>query len=131
MAFRFVKRDVGDHQKRLNKSDCTVRALCVAAEITYDHAWNLLYRTQKFYRACGFQIFSFLDLEGDLFGVKETIKVHPKKGEKRLTVKAFAEKFDKGRYVVQVAGHAAAIVDGVLYDTWDCGKKCVYKAWKF
>lgn len=36
-------------------------------------------------------------------------------GKSRYTVKSFMEKYNKGRYVVIVKGHAYALVDGVMY----------------
>ena len=34
-----------------------------------------------------------------------------------------------GRLIIRVSGHITAVIDGVLYDTWDCsrnGRRCVY-----
>lgn len=30
-----------------------------------------------------------------------------------------------GRYVITVASHETACVDGVILDAWNCGEKCV------
>lgn len=42
-----------------------------------------------------------------------------------LTVREFAERYDKGRYLLFVGGHAVAVIDGKYYDTWDSGDKIV------
>jgi len=36
----------------------------------------------------------------------------------------------RGTYVIAVAGHLASVVDGVLYDTWDCSHRSAYKIWR-
>ena len=52
------------------------------------------------------------------------------KGEPRMNGKRFCDAYPKGRYVLQMANHLTACVDGIIYDTWDCSYKCVYRAWK-
>ena len=44
--------------------------------------------------------------------------------------KRFCRKYPKGKYLLRMAGHVTACVDGVIYDTWDCSGKCVYVAWE-
>ena len=53
-----------------------------------------------------------------------------KKGTTRPTVKEFASKHKTGRYVLRVANHLVACVDGVYYDTWDSGYKSMYGYWE-
>ena len=48
------------------------------------------------------------------------------KGSKRPTVASFAADHPQGRYLLNVANHVVAVVDGHYYDSWDCGSKCVY-----
>ena len=52
------------------------------------------------------------------------------KGKPRMTPAAFVKKYPAGRYVLSLAHHVVAVRDGVVIDTWDCTKKCVYKAWE-
>lgn len=47
------------------------------------------------------------------------------KGKSRMTVEQFAETHPTGRYVISVASHETACVDGVILDAWNCGHKCV------
>ena len=51
-------------------------------------------------------------------------------GQPRMNGAKFCEEFPKGSYILRMAGHLSACVDGVICDTWDCSNKCVYKAWK-
>lgn len=48
-----------------------------------------------------------------------------KKGSKRPTVAGFAKE-NKGTYILKVANHVVALVDGIYYDTWDSGYKSLY-----
>ena len=52
--------------------------------------------------------------------------VSNKRGSKRPTVKEFAGKHKEGTYVLMVANHVVACVDGKFYDTWDSGRCCLY-----
>ena len=52
-----------------------------------------------------------------------------KKGSKRPTVKEFAIKHKVGTYYLNVANHCVAVVNGIYYDTWDCGNKSLYGYW--
>ena len=52
------------------------------------------------------------------------------KGTKRPTVDRFAKDHPKGKYVLVVANHLVAVVDGIYYDTWDSGYKSLYGYWE-
>lgn len=49
-----------------------------------------------------------------------------KQGSHRPTVESFAHSHPKGRYILMVANHVVACVDGRYYDTWDSGYKSLY-----
>lgn len=53
-----------------------------------------------------------------------------KKGTKRPTVDSFAKAHKSGIYVLIVANHLVAVVDGMYYDTWDSGEKSLYGYWE-
>ena len=46
-------------------------------------------------------------------------------GKKRMTVEEFAKTHPSGRYVISIARHETACVDGVVLDAWNCGAKAV------
>lgn len=52
--------------------------------------------------------------------------VSNKKGSKRPTVDNFAKDHPIGTYILGIAHHEVAVVDGKYYDTWDCGEYSVY-----
>lgn len=51
-------------------------------------------------------------------------------GQPRMNGYSFVKEFPKGRYLLRMAKHTVACVDGVIYDTWDCRDKCVYFAYE-
>jgi hypothetical protein len=54
----------------------------------------------------------------------------PVKGEPRIKGSDFTELHPKGTYILKMAGHITACIDGVILDTWDCTYRSVYTAWK-
>ena len=59
----------------------------------------------------------------------EYVGISNKKGTKRPTVKEFALKHREGVFYLNVANHCVAVVNGIYYDTWDCGYKSLYGYW--
>ena len=52
-----------------------------------------------------------------------------KKGNKRLTVSGFTELHQEGVYILEIHNHLVAVVNGLYWDTWDSGSKCIYNIW--
>tara|TARA_R110000744_G_scaffold351828_1_gene457685 strand:+ start:251 stop:760 length:510 start_codon:yes stop_codon:yes gene_type:complete len=128
------------------KNDCVVRALANAFEVNYNMAHVFVSKRFDRKKEKGTKLFNStlkdlskspitfkpsgqLDLfnpDGKTFEI-EHIGDMPKLGGKLInrtykhkkvayTVKAFAQKFNKGTYIVLVHKHAFAIKDGVLID---------------
>lgn len=57
------------------------------------------------------------------------VGISNKKGTKRPTVESFAKDHKIGTYYLNVANHCVAVVDGIYYDTWNCGRKSLYGYW--
>jgi len=125
------------------KNDCVVRAIANACDVNYDQAHK--YVADTFDRKKGegtFKMMSTLDNvkkmafdevgQLDLFneGITRELRFFghgPKQGGDMCnprynhkpvayTVKAFAQDFKKGNYIVGVSGHTLAICDGVVID---------------
>lgn len=126
------KFDAGkDHRSNFAKSgDCQVRALCVALGITYREAWTLLYRMQGERAACAFELVEELHVRNSVLNVVREISFPAKKGKKRMTATVFCAAYTCGRYILQMPHHVAVVKDGVLLDTWDSSRACVYRAWE-
>ena len=49
-----------------------------------------------------------------------------RKGIKRPTVETFAKDHPEGTFILNVANHEVAVVDGLYYDTWNSGHCSLY-----
>tara|TARA_R100001377_G_C3126764_1_gene87891 strand:- start:74 stop:574 length:501 start_codon:yes stop_codon:yes gene_type:complete len=127
-------------------NDCVVRAIANACDVNYNQAHTYVADTFKRKKGEGTKMFmttldkittmSFdevgqLDMFND--GITRTLKtigkgpkqggdmVNPKYKHKPVayTVKAFAQKFKRGNFILAVNKHALAIKDGVVVDNGD------------
>jgi hypothetical protein len=116
-----------DKDLKDNYGDCTIRALSKAMDCTWLEAFDL---TIPFCRE--YQCSNIFNLPSTI--EREILKqigfnytgVSNKKGTKRPTVKSFALSHPEGTYILNVANHEVAVVDGIYYDTWDCGSCSLY-----
>ena len=109
----------GDH-----KSDCVTRAISLASGLEYDEVRRKLYHTSKLINCetkwcptCyGFTIQEVLGgVPKDCYG---------------MTVGEFADKHSKGIYLIRISGHLTCLIDGILYDLWNCLDKPCSLAWE-
>ena len=107
--------------------DCTIRALSKVLNITWLEAFDLTipycrkYQIPNiFFTSCKIKREVMKDLGFAYAGISN------KKGTKRPTVEEFAKTHKKGTYILNVANHEVACVDGKYYDTWDSGYKSLY-----
>lgn len=126
--FSFMQPNPTEPQNKSVKGDCVVRAFAIAADLTWLEAFDLLTEnarktynipTDKHNYRTVFEAYGFA---GKSIGLT--------KDRKRFTVEGFCKTHQKGRYILKVAHHLTAVVDGVCYDTWNTANKCVYKYWE-
>lgn len=117
------------HPKGKIVGDCVKRAICKAGEMDYMEVQRNLNRYKKVTCAKNFNDPKNYEpfIEKELKGVK--ISFPAIKGQPRMNGYEFCRMYPKGRYILRMAGHLSCCVNGVIYDTWDCREKCVYKAW--
>ena len=101
--------------------DCTIRALSVAEDISWDEAYKKLsdyarkkglmlssvksvenYLDDHYYRECNYDI-----------KVGEIIEEHP-----------------VGTYIITMDGHITVLKNGINYDTFDCRDRLMWCAWE-
>lgn len=108
---------------------------CVKRSITKVTGWD--YRVvsttlNRIKRSIGAKKYSDLNVTSEFLErmgwKKETFQAV--KGQPRMNGKSFCTTHKQGKYILRMAGHWVACVDGLLYDTWDCSDKCVYWAVK-
>ena len=110
--------------QRKRAADCTVRALMKLLGVTWEEAYDELCKQgRRLKRMTNETECVYAALAGYGY-VKRSISVE--KGSKRPTVQSFAAAHPKGYYLLNVANHVVAVVDGHYYDSWDCGDKCLY-----
>lgn len=120
--FQPNKKDLKD-----KTGDCQVRAFCKALNLTWVEAFDLTIPICR-----ELQTYTIFDSnhEKTVEAMKqigfEYHGVSNGKGSKRPTIDSFAKDHPKGTYIVKVAHHVVAVVDGQYFDTWDSGYKSLY-----
>ena len=102
------------------KADCTVRALAVTCDLTYDVAHKVLTYFGRKSRQ-GVQFRRVLELMKGIDGPDkcfsfEPVEIWENHEKKWKTVGSFAKAHPKGRYIILVSGHAIPLIDGILVD---------------
>ena len=140
MKFNYSKDVIsGIKSSKIAKSetnDCVVKAVAASIGVTYDTAHSFVKETFKREEGKGVLNKELVENMSKLsevgtakIGTKEvSFEVMPKQaitnmyklyGElihRQKTVKSFMESYPKGSYIVTVAKHAFAVVDGVMID---------------
>lgn len=106
-----------------DRSDCVIRALAISIDCTWLEAYDFLSaKAREDFNvpndSCGFR--KWVTGNGAVWHYCKA-----EKGKSRMTAKEFAETHKEGRYVLSLAGHEAACVNGKILDAWNCGEKCV------
>lgn len=102
-------------------NDCVIRSISVAEHLSWDEAYCKLSRlAQK---------------EGTLLDDMSFVEKYLNKKYKRVCYKSktlydFMSEHPHGRYLVTMNGHITAVIDGTLYDTFDCRKRTIWCAWR-
>jgi hypothetical protein len=120
-------KEFNAHPKGIKTSDCVVRAIATATDTDYLECRRELNRKK---RELGYSSYK------DTKFLYDYLKGYPRlifkaiKGEPRIKGNDFTELHPKGTYILKMAGHITACVDGVILDTWDCSYRSVYTAWE-
>ena len=109
--------------------DCVKRAICLAESRDYREVTNELNKLKR-----SLNLKSYNSTENWKTYVKmknyQKLSFPAEAGCKRMDGYRFAETHPKGSYILRMSKHLVACVDGVILDTWDCRRKCVYNAYK-
>ena len=118
------------HPLKKSVGDCVKRAIVHATGMGYKEVSLELNRHKK---ESGARVYN-QDLNWESYVEKNyrAIKMSfpASKGVPRMNGHRFTEAYPKGNYVLRMANHLVACVDGVILDTWDCREKCVYSAYE-
>lgn len=102
-------------------NDCVVRAISVAEGKTWDESYD--------------ELSDIAQNEGILLDDVTFVEDYLDKRYKRVphyskTVGEFAEEFPIGVYLVTMPGHITVVVNGIVYDIFDCRGRTMWSAWK-
>ena len=128
MSYPWIIHDAGRAQSKRprQKVDCTVRAVALALAIPYDEAYDRLATAG---RKCSqrFDLAKWLNAQPCV----SKIAFPAAKGQRRMNPQVFCETYRSRRYICRVAKHVFAVIDGVVYDTFENRPdRCIYTAWE-
>lgn len=109
-----------------NVPDCVIRAICIALDLPWEKVSKDLsdLANKEYSVTCDDNIWGryLWDLGFRPFLLYEYCPFC-------LTVKQFADIFDRGTYIIGTGNHAVAVIDGNYYDTWNSGREPVSFFW--
>ena len=108
-------------------NDCVVRAIAIATERSWGDVYADLCRMGRL--ECDMPSSNavwglFLKEQG------YRQRLLPDSCPRCTTIRAFCDRFPDGTYIVGTGSHAAAIIDGSLYDSWCSLDEVVSTYWK-
>lgn len=113
MAFIFDNENPDD----LRVGDCVVRAISKAEDLDWFDTYIELC-------AQGMEMFDMPDSNrvwmAYLKEIGYTINLLPKDCPNCYTIADFCKDYPKGKYLVSTGSHLTVVINGNLYDTWDC-----------
>lgn len=127
MSRRYVYYQPNKKDLKDRYGDCTIRALSKALDCTWLEAFDKMIPLCREYQVSNvFNAPSIIQRE--IIGKLgfNYVGISNKKGSKRPTVDNFAKGHPEGIFILNVANHEVACVNGKYYDTWDCGYKSLY-----
>ena len=117
----FIKTNPHPTGKKIG--DCVVRAIAVAEA----KKWTDVYKS-----LCdiGMELHNMPNSKDvyqkyllDNGWIKQKMPKHP--NGKRMKLSEFADQNTKKLFIAGVVGHLTVVENGILLDTWDCGRKCI------
>lgn len=107
------------------KADCVVRAFSIVTGYSWLESFDILAEhARRTYNMVNDPL-NYCEVFRERGYTEYTEKAV--KGQKRLTVEQFAQQHPTGRYMVKVAHHLTAVIDGVIKDAWNTSNEVVYK----
>lgn len=114
--YRYYNANIFDR----NVEDCTIRAISVAENISWDKAYRKL---SDYARERGLMLSSYEAIESYL---DDNYKRGCYYG---MTVGEFIDRHPYGTYLITMRGHITVLKDGINYDTFDSSNRKIWCAW--
>lgn len=102
-------------------NDCVIRAISVAEGKTWDESYD--------------ELSDIAQDEGNLLDNVQFVEGYLDRRYKRVphyarTVGQFADEYPVGIYLVTMPHHITVIIDGTVYDIFDCRSRTMWSAWE-
>ena len=102
-------------------NDCVIRAISKAERKSWDETYE--------------ELSDIAQEEGILLDDVNFVENYLDKRYKRAchyskTVGEFAEEYTKGTFLITMQGHITVLIDGIIYDTFDCTNRRMWCAWQ-
>lgn len=134
MEFKFNDGGRSKHYSSKPVRDCGVRALAIVLDKDYKEVYKKVYQLCKTVKTRGTGFShprtgihrEIMEAAAEHYGLTWVATMQIGQG---CTTHLDASELPPGRILCRVSNHYAAVVDGVLNDTYDCsrgGKRCVY-----
>lgn len=120
MAYRYLNMN----PKNRRVSDCTVRAFALAHDISWYRAYDLLSEYAR--KQC--IVIDDINFIDDFLNERYEYECF-KCEDKTITVAQICERYPSGIYLVTMNGHITCIINGCIYDTWDCSDRYAHQVW--
>lgn len=104
------------------ESDCVTRAISLASGLPYSSVRKKLYHMSELLNCEKLCVCCYRHLLDDIFK-------YPRVECEGYTVEEFADMHPQGSYLVRMSGHITTIIDGNIWDIFNCGKELCTDAW--
>lgn len=112
---------------RVNVGDCAVRAVAKALDVSWEDAYALI-------AAKGYLLGDVISSDAVWGSVLRSFgfsrEAIPNTCPECYTAADFCRDNPRGVFVLGFGGHAAAVVDGILYDSWDSSDIIPVYVWR-
>lgn len=107
----------------LTESDCVTRAIALATGYSYAEIQDKLYYISQLLECEKLCVCCYQHLLSDVFKY-DKVYCH------NMTVSEFAQRHPEGVYLIRMEGHLSTLVNGVVYDLWDCSYETLTDVWR-
>lgn len=117
----FIYLNVNPEQQTIE--DCVIRAITLCSGLPYDTVCEKLWLTAELYDCDTLCKYCYSHYITNVLKYKE-VNCH------NMTVEQFADRHPFGSYLVRIEGHLTTIINGNIYDIWDCRDEMCDTVWK-
>lgn len=119
MGSKFYKyfNHFNPNPKNLETGDCVIRALCAVTNKSWYEVFDIICAHARENAVMPNDNWT-TESRMNLFGLRRVKLPKPSKGEKCYKVEQFCKEHPKGKYILNMAHHEMAVIDGEYYDLY-------------